>query len=188
MALAVEARLTGAFHEDAVADFCDAFGGGMTPDDVRRIMKDSRIGSYGALGLILAVGLRAALTMSAIQAMPPIFAAVTIIAAATFGRLVVVALMAMVAPAPGGSGLARDVGSGVGMKTLLMAGLAALPGLVAFALLRPLPLLLAAAMAGLFLFWFRALLLRRIGGSTGDCLGFAAYAGQLILLLSATAH
>ncbi len=44
--LIVEARLTGAFHEDAVADFCDSFGGGMTADRIREIMKDSRIGSY----------------------------------------------------------------------------------------------------------------------------------------------
>ena len=45
--LAFEALLTGAFHEDAVADFCDAFGGGSTRDDILRILKDSRIGSYG---------------------------------------------------------------------------------------------------------------------------------------------
>ena len=56
--LAFEALLTGAFHEDAVADFCDAFGGGWTRDDILRILKDSRVGSFGALGLILAVALR----------------------------------------------------------------------------------------------------------------------------------
>jgi adenosylcobinamide-GDP ribazoletransferase len=188
IALAVEARLTGAFHEDAVADFCDAFGGGLEPDDVRRIMKDSRIGSYGAVGLILAIGLRVALMVSALQAMPPVLAAATIVAAATFGRLVVVALMTMIAPAPGGGGLAKDVTSGVGVRILLIAVLTAVPGLVAFGVMRPLPLVAAVAAAGLFLVWFRGLLLRRIGGSTGDCLGFAAYAGQLLLLLAATAH
>src|SRR3546814_1620129 len=61
LALIVEVRLTGAFHEDAVADFCDAMGGGHTRDDKLRIFRDSRIGSYGALGLLLAVGLKAAL-------------------------------------------------------------------------------------------------------------------------------
>ncbi len=188
IALGVEARLTGAFHEDAVADFCDAFGGGLEPDDVRRIMKDSRIGSYGTVGLIVAVGLRAALTVAALQTMSPALAAATIIAAASFGRLVVVALMTMVAPAPGGGGLAKDVSSGVGARILLIAALTAVPGLIGFALLRPLPLVAAIAAAGMFLIWFRALLLRRIGGSTGDCLGFAAYAGQLILLIAATAH
>ncbi len=45
--------LTGAFHEDGFADACDGFGGGWKRDDILRIMKDSRIGVYGALGLML---------------------------------------------------------------------------------------------------------------------------------------
>src|SRR5262249_6511285 len=59
VALSAEARLTGALHEDGVADFCDAFGGGWKRDDVLRILKDSRIGSFGALGLFFAVSIRA---------------------------------------------------------------------------------------------------------------------------------
>jgi adenosylcobinamide-GDP ribazoletransferase len=187
LALIVEARLTGAFHEDAVADFCDAFGGGLTAADVRRIMKDSRIGSYGALALGLAVGLRAALMVVAIDTMPLALAAAVIVASATLGRLVVVALMTIVAPAPGGEGLAKDVASGEGLQALALALVTALPGLVPLALLYPAALLWAVTAAALFLIWFRRLLLRRIGGSTGDCLGFAAYAGQLIVLLAATA-
>jgi adenosylcobinamide-GDP ribazoletransferase len=187
IALAIEARLTGGFHEDAVADFCDAFGGGLTADDVRRIMKDSRIGSFGSLGLILAVGLRAALTLAVIETMPPLLAFLTIVAAASFGRLMVVLLMTLVAPAPQGTGLAKDVASGVSLSMLIKALVTALPGLLGFAMLAPLALVAAALGAGAFLWWFRALLLSRIGGSSGDCLGFAAYASQLILLLAATA-
>jgi adenosylcobinamide-GDP ribazoletransferase len=187
LALAIEARLTGAFHEDAVADFCDAFGGGHSRDDIRRIMKDSRIGSYGALGLLLAVGLRAALMLTALETLPAATAAAVIIAAASLGRLAVVCLMALVAPAPGGGGLAKDIGTGVGGQTLALGVLLALPGLAGLALLKPASLLAGLGLAVLFLLWFRALLLRRIGGSTGDCLGFCAYAGQLIALLAATA-
>ena len=55
IALVIEAMITGAFHEDAVADCCDGFGGGWTRADILRIMSDSRIGSFGALGLMLAV-------------------------------------------------------------------------------------------------------------------------------------
>jgi adenosylcobinamide-GDP ribazoletransferase len=155
LALVVEARLTGAFHEDAVADFCDGFGGGRTAEDVHRILKDSRIGSYGALGLGLALLLRVATT-------------------------------AVVPPASGGSGVARAIGAG--RPVLLGAGLvAALPGLAPIAILDPFAVA-AALLAGIvFLFWFGRLLRRRIGGSTGDCLGFAAYAGQLALLLAASA-
>lgn len=187
VALAVEACVTGAFHEDAVADFCDAFGGGTHADDIRRIMKDSRIGSYGAVGLIVAIGLRASLIVTLVQTLNPFAAAAALVASATFGRLVVVVLMTMIAPAPGGGGLATDVTSGVGPPTLLLAVLTALPGLAPFAIASPVSLLGASAASALFLVWFRAMLLRRIGGSTGDCLGFAAYAGQLILLLATTA-
>ncbi len=45
--------LTGAFHEDGLADSCDAFGGGWTKEKILEIMKDSRIGTYGTVGLIL---------------------------------------------------------------------------------------------------------------------------------------
>ncbi len=187
LALIVEARLTGAFHEDAVADFCDAFGGGQSPDDVRRILKDSRIGSYGALGLILAVGTRAALMATVLMQLPPAVAALAIIASACFGRLVAVAVMLLIAPAPAGTGLAKDIAGEVTLRRAGFAILTAAPALLPFALGEPLRMAAAVLGATAFVFWFRAVLRRRIGGSTGDCLGFAAYAGQLLMLLAATA-
>ncbi len=106
-ALAVEARLTGAFHEDAVADFCDAFGGGWTREDVLKILKDSRIGSYGALGLVLAVALRA----GGLIALADVWsAAAALVIAGAVGRLVILAVMAVVPPVPARDGLAKDVG------------------------------------------------------------------------------
>jgi adenosylcobinamide-GDP ribazoletransferase len=187
LALMMEARLTGAFHEDAVADFCDAFGGGYTADDVRRIMKDSRIGSYGALGLGLAVALRAALLISLPVTGQPLLTAAAIVASACFGRLVVVAAMGLIPPVPTGTGLAKDIGSGVNTATFLTGTICAAPALAALALMQWSGVLVAAGMALAFLIWLRGLLIRRIGGSTGDCLGFAAYAGQLLLLLAVVA-
>lgn len=183
VALVVEARLTGAFHEDAVADFCDGFGGGRTAEDVHRILKDSRIGSYGALGLGLAVLLRVATTAS----LPPAHAVAAIVGAATMARLWGVATMATIPPAEGGSGVARAIGAG--RPALLLTGvLTALPGLAPIARADPIALGLTLVAGGPFLLWFGRLLRRRIGGSTGDCLGFAAYAGQLALLLAASAR
>ena len=52
--------LTGAFHEDGFADTCDGFGGGMTQERVLEIMKDSRIGAYGAIGIVLHAGAQSA--------------------------------------------------------------------------------------------------------------------------------
>lgn len=184
IALAFEARLTGAFHEDAVADFCDAFGGGHDVESTQRIMKDSRIGSYGALGLVLAVGLRAALLI----ALPQDFVIVALVASACFGRLMAVAVMALVAPvAAKGQGLAKDVGGRTGWRDLLWAGLIATPILGPFAYVQPEAVLGTFGAAAVFLWWFRGLLLRRLDGSSGDCLGFAVYAGQLFLLLAVLA-
>ena len=50
--------LTGAFHEDGFADSCDAFGGGWTKEKILEIMKDSRIGTYGSVGLILILAIK----------------------------------------------------------------------------------------------------------------------------------
>jgi adenosylcobinamide-GDP ribazoletransferase len=55
LSVAATVRLTGAFHEDAVADLFDGFGGGWTREQIFAIMKDSRVGAYGAIGLMLVV-------------------------------------------------------------------------------------------------------------------------------------
>jgi adenosylcobinamide-GDP ribazoletransferase len=200
VALIVEARLTGAFHEDAVADFCDGVGGGRDAAHVRQIMKDSRIGTYGALGLMLAVGLRAALMFS----LDATHTAIAIIAAATLGRLMAVIAMGVTPPVPlttaaqinvassltpsPAGGLGRDITAGVQSRDIALAFVTATPGLLPFALVSPTALLFASIAALGFLVWFKALVLRRVGGVTGDCLGFAAYTGQLLLLLAAVAN
>lgn len=183
VALAAEARLTGAFHEDAVADFCDAFGGGRDAAEVRRILKDSRIGSYGALGLGLAVALRAA----AMLGLPAELVLPAMVGAGALGRLWIVALMAVLPPAPVEAGLAKDIGpppAGV----LPLGCATAAPWLIGVALAAPLALLASLLAGAVFLLWFARLLRRRIGGTTGDALGFAAYAGQLALLLAGAAR
>ena len=184
LALVVEARITGAFHEDAVADFCDGVGGGRDPAHARQIMKDSRIGAFGALGLLFALALRVTLLYSLDDAT----AAFAIIAAATFGRLFTVIVMITIAPAPGTSGLASHVTSAIRGRDVVLACLISVAGVLPFALIAQMAALFAALAAALFLIWFRSLLIRRVGGTTGDCLGFAAYAGQLIVLLAATAR
>lgn len=180
-ALAVEARLTGAFHEDAVADFCDAFGGGWTREDVLRILKDSRIGSYGALGLVLAVALRA----GGLIALGDVWSAVAaLVIAGMVGRLVILAVMAVVPPVPARDGLAKDVGQVADWGTFWRGVMWCAP-LVLFALVYDVfGVMLAGLTIAGFVFWFRAYLLRRLDGVTGDCLGFAAYAGMILTTLA----
>jgi adenosylcobinamide-GDP ribazoletransferase len=177
VALAVEAMLTGAFHEDAVADFCDAFGGGWTREDTLRIMKDSRVGSFGALGLGLAVGLRA----TALVMIADIWRATfVVIAAGGIARLITLITMAAVPPVPGRDGLSKDIGQEASLKTVLVGSLLIAPVFVFVARHDPLGALGITLAIAVFIVWLRRLLLRRLGGVTGDCLGFAAYAGQLI--------
>lgn len=183
VALGVEAWLTGAFHEDAVADFCDAFGGSATGEEARRILKDSRVGSYGALGLVLLVGLR----VTATAALPAHVAMAAIVAAATMGRLWAVGLLALCSPAPVGPGLAKDLG-GLPRGGAALAMMVALPGLAALTIGKPPAVLASLVLGAVALPWLARFLRRRIGGNTGDCLGFAAYLGQLTVLLAAGAR
>lgn len=183
LALAVEALLTGFFHEDAVADFCDAFGGTARGETALRIMRDSRIGSYGTVGLSLSLGLR----LAAMIALPLEIAPVVIIAAATTGRLWAVLLATLLPPPADGDGIAVRMGGGMPLTRTGGAVLTAIPGVLPLAFLQPLLLLISALLASVFLWWIARFLRERIGGSTGDCLGFSVYMGQLSLLLSAAA-
>ncbi len=182
IALAAEALLTGALHEDAVADFCDAFGGGEDREGIRRILKDSRIGSYGALGLGLAVLLRG----SAMAALPAEVLLGAIVAASTLGRWAMVVLMRLLPPPADQPSLARDFGGRLSLGGLAAATLLAIPGTVALGLGRPWHLLVALVLLMALLLVARRYLRRRLGGATGDCLGAVGYAGQLIVLLAAS--
>lgn len=66
LVLALGIWLTGAFHEDGFADVCDAFGGGWTKADILRIMKDSRLGTFGTVGLLILLVTQALLIESII--------------------------------------------------------------------------------------------------------------------------
>lgn len=73
--------LTGSFHEDGFADCCDAFGGGWNKEKILTIMKDSRLGTYGVVGLILVLSLKFLLLLELMQFFPIELVAITLIAA-----------------------------------------------------------------------------------------------------------
>jgi adenosylcobinamide-GDP ribazoletransferase len=187
LALAFEARLTGAFHEDALADFCDAFGGGWTREQTLEILKDSRIGTYGALGLGLGVVLRAGAIIAIVLEHGFFVWASAIVAAATVGRWVIVLAMVLVAPVPNRDSLARDIGSRLTPRDLFNAGLLALPGVLPFVILSPLHAVVAFVVLGPVVWWMLKSIERRLGGITGDCLGCLAYVSQVVVLLVAAA-
>ena len=85
MAVSSRILLTGALHEDGLCDFFDGFGGGGgNKARILEIMKDSRIGTYGVLGIVLYIALLAA----ALYSMPPKIAAFTILAADPYAKMI----------------------------------------------------------------------------------------------------
>jgi adenosylcobinamide-GDP ribazoletransferase len=173
--LAAQLLTTGALHEDGLADTADGFGGGRTRDRKLEIMRDSRIGSYGALALMVSLALRAA----AIAAMPTLHAAaMALIGAGILSRAAMLLPLRLLLPArPGGQG--ASVAGGPGWAVSLAGGLA-----VALVLgllpLRPAALALTTTMlAGCAL---SRLALRQIGGVTGDVLGAAAVGVECLVL------
>ena len=191
IAVAVEAWLTGALHEDALADFCDAFGGGWDREQTLTILRDSRIGTFGATGLGLVVTLRVgALTLILQQAGLAnwLWWAPAVVAAAAVGRWVMVLVMALLPVIPRREGLAQSMGGRLTSRELLLATAWALPAAALFAACDPLGALLSLLLLTAAVLWFLRLVRRRLGGTTGDCAGCIGYVANTLILLSAAAQ
>ena len=118
--------VTGAFHEDGLADVADGFGGGTTREERLEIMKDSRIGAYGTLVLVIAVGARASLLTALLDLPPEAIMALTA-GAAAFSRALMVDLLSTTRPARsnGLSVLAGQPTRQTGLIALAIGALAA---------------------------------------------------------------
>jgi adenosylcobinamide-GDP ribazoletransferase len=179
VALGTTIWLTGALHEDGLADAADGFGGGRTPDDKLRIMRDPRIGSYGALALILGLLARAG-ALAALAA--PSTVAAALIAAGAVSRAALPPVMATLPKAR-----ADGLGASAGRPHPLRAAAAVLVAvLIAVVLLgkAAAPALLAGAGAALLVAWLAQ---RQIGGQTGDVLGAIQQLTEIGVLLGALA-
>jgi adenosylcobinamide-GDP ribazoletransferase len=188
LALTATVMLTGGFHEDGLADTFDALGGVVSRDKSLAIMKDSRIGSYGALALGLSLLLRAALL--AVLATRPLPSAVAaLLASHAFARAGAVGVMVSL-PYGGDAEHAkakplalavapRNFAIALGWCLLLVTALWS-AGVV---LQR---LLLAAAAAALTALLMRQWLRRRLGGYTGDGLGATEQLAEVAVLLAFT--
>jgi adenosylcobinamide-GDP ribazoletransferase len=180
LAIAATLVVTGCLHEDGLADVADAFGG-HTRERKLEIMRDSRVGTYGACALSMSILLRAA-ALASIAA--PAVAAPVLVAAHMAARAGMPLFMWLVPPARV-DGLAVGVGrppplSAVAAMLLgviaLFLGLGAAAGLCAAALL-------AAGLA--LLAW---LCIRQFGGQTGDVLGAVEQLSEILILLVAAAY
>jgi len=179
-ALAAGMLATGALHEDGLADVADGFGGGRDRERKLAIMRDSRIGTYGVLALVVVLAARGG-SLAGLES--PGAATAALIAAHAASRGGLAALMWVLPPARS-DGLAAATGRPGGADAAAAAVLGSLPAF----LLLPFPVALAALVAVAALQAALALLARRqIGGVTGDVLGAAQQLGEAAVLLAACA-
>jgi adenosylcobinamide-GDP ribazoletransferase len=180
LAIAATVLVTGALHEDGLADLADGFGGGKDKANKLAIMRDSRIGSYGVITLVLALGLRAAALASLAKPGP---VAGALIAAHALARGAIPVTMQGLAPAR-----SDGLGASIGQPPAATAGIAATLAVAIAALALP-PAAAAAALAGATLGSAAIALLahRQIGGYTGDVLGAAEQTAETLALLAVVA-
>ncbi len=177
--IAVQTVLTGAMHEDGLADCADGFWGGWTTEQRLRIMKDSHIGAYGVIALVFGMLLR----WLAISAVLDMSGGITIlIAAAMTSRAAMVSLMTML-PNARDHGLSQSVGR-PSRNTAFVSAVIALSGCLVLAGPLTIPMVMATIVIGLgigLLAW------KKINGQTGDVLGAAQQATEIIAFLSVVA-
>ncbi|MYN30545.1 adenosylcobinamide-GDP ribazoletransferase [Duganella levis] len=182
---AVGIYATGAFHEDGFADMCDGFGGGMTPERVLEIMKDSRIGAYGAIGTICMLGLK----LVTLSMLPPLAAIGALLVAHPLSRLMAASLIWRLDYARA-EGKAKPLAQKMrGSEFLIAAITAIVPALVVIELhwLPPAALVSGVIVAAIATWWLARKYVRRIGGYTGDCLGAVQQVTEVTFYLCALA-
>lgn len=169
LALIAGVLVTGALHEDGFADVCDGFGGGTTRERVLEIMRDSRIGVYGALG----TGLLLALKLSCLAALPGGGLVLALLAGHPLSRTLAAGLMWRFDYAQS-AGKAAPVARRISGGEFLFAvscGLLPAGALGFLHLLAWQALLVGSVLALVLALYLARMFLRRIGGYTGDCLG-----------------
>lgn len=179
LAIATAMLVTGCLHEDGLSDTADGFGGGRTKEKKLEIMRDSRIGTYGACALVVSILAR----WSALAELAsPAHVLSGLVVAHVASRALIPAFMQML-PQARVDGLAAGVGTVsdsvvlsalcIGALVLLLLGL---KGAVA-----------AALCLALLFFAFRKLCLAQIGGQSGDTIGALQQLAEIALLFATSA-
>jgi len=180
---AASVLITGAFHEDGFADACDGLGGGQTRERVLEIMRDSRLGTYGTLGLGLMLGGKIAV----LAALPPAVVPMVLVAGHAASRASAVWVIAS-------SSYLRDHGTGKPVANGIDAGgltvIGWTLGVVTLALMLVVPVW-AVLTGALGLVAGHVAMRRRfeprLGGYTGDCLGAVQQCSEIGFLLGVLA-
>jgi adenosylcobinamide-GDP ribazoletransferase len=178
-AVVVGLLVTGAFHEDGLADVADAFGGGWTVEQRLEIIKDSRHGTYGVTALIASIVVRVAAATSIAGSAALV---VSFLAAHTLGRASAVGAM-MSAPPAVATGLGVDAARSLRTGPAVV-GIASAVGITAVATgWWTLPFVAAALLGGSAVV---ALAIRKIGGVAGDVLGAVEQVVECLVMVVAS--
>ncbi len=177
LSMAASVWLTGAFHEDGFADMCDGFGGGWTKEKILAIMKDSRLGTYGAIGLFMLLLTKFFLLLE----MPRYMVPFAFIAGHSLSRLTAASfLLTHRYVREGDESKAKPVAKKTEPAIMLVAALFGLLPLLLFQqaeyFLIILPVYFAKWLSGRFF-------TKWIGGYTGDCLGATQQLTEVIFYL-----
>lgn len=188
LAIAVRMLTTGALHEDGLADFFDGFGGGGSDRErILTIMKDSHIGTFGVLGLVLYVMLLA----SALFSMSPQVAALTILAADPFAKMLTAGLITLPYARKEEEAKAKVVYrkiSPLAIVSLALQGLLPMLPLIYHLTIHHLPFTILPFIVSILVFSFLYLFIRgRLRGYTGDCCGAVCLMVELSIYLTACA-
>lgn len=176
LALSATIFLTGALHEDGAADTADGFGGGRDREQKLQIMRDSRIGTYGVLILVLSVVAR----WSALSGLSPLQALLALLAAHAASRSLLPVFMLRVEPARN-DGLSANAGASGEVQALIAIAAGALALMLLGVTFGFITMLILAA------WWFGLKLLcqNQIGGQTGDVLGALQHGAEIVVLMIA---
>ena len=183
LGIAATLLLTGAFHEDGLADCVDAFGGGYRREDVLEIMHDSRVGAFGAIAIVVALLLKWQLLVSVGETGEVEVLLAILIAAHGASRTMAITFLATheyVRPEGKAKPVAQRL-AGTGLLFALACGV--LPLLWISPLFAGVTILVLAALRAALGAYF----VRRLGGYTGDCLGMAQQLAELSIYLVAAA-
>ena len=174
--------VTGALHEDGLADTIDGFGGGTTRESVLEIMRDSRLGTYGAIGLVSVLAIKVAALMS----MDPMSIMRVLIAAHAIGRLAGVVTLNVLSFA--GDPATAKVSQTTSQMTPMEISVAVVFGLGAGLLVvQPVTFIFGALAATIGTVGLILLAKRKIGGFTGDVLGAAEQVAETAFIVAAVA-
>jgi adenosylcobinamide-GDP ribazoletransferase len=174
--------LTGAFHEDGFADCCDGFGGGWRREQVLAIMKDSRIGTYAAVGLISIFAVKFSSLLVLVKPAPIICA---LIVAHAWSRLLAISyLFDLNYVRDDDSSKIKPMATQLGRNELVVAALSVTPLFLLVELQRVAFIVIALT---LWRWLFAKYMRRRLGGYTGDCLGCAQQVAEVLIYLVCSA-